>query len=194
MSSETLRDQLRPSQIQYQLLTAMLELGEEWDSAEEAPLHVNVALEHIQTAMNLLSDPEVSVSDAQPSDPDWPVTFRHLNPELSRTPAISRQMVAWDYDSIAALFEGNTDYCLLAQIADNKAVFFWERGECWLFTTYPSGPWEQTMPELIIDWIGASAPKEPGAEPLLLHRDELDRDLETPIERARRETTDHITQ
>lgn len=184
MTENITREDLRPAQIQYQLMTAMLSLGEEWDSAEDAPLHVPVALEHIETAMNLLSDPEATVSEAQPSDPEWPVTFRHKNPELSRAASIDRTMVAWEYDSLKELFEGNTDYCLLAEVADNRALFFWEDGEHWLFTTYPSGPWEQAMPEAIIDWIGAAAPKEPGAEPLLVHRDELSASLTAPIERV----------
>lgn len=60
------RSDLRPSQIQYQLLTAHLAIGDSYDSAEDAPDGVNEALEHIQTAMNLLGDSEKPLSEARP--------------------------------------------------------------------------------------------------------------------------------
>ena len=179
----TTRSDVRPSQINYQLLRAMLVLGEAWDSAEEAPLEATVALEHIQTAMNLVSNPEQSVDEAQPRDPGWPVTFRHLNPELSRAAAIDRDMTAWSLDAIRRLLSSG-EFALLCEVADRRALCFWADDELVVFTDHPKAPWTQCHPAAIVDWIGAAAPKEPGAEPLLVHREELTGSLRDPIDRA----------
>lgn len=74
MSAEISREDVRPSQIQYQLLTAKLSIGEAYDSAEDAPDAVNEALAHIQTAANLLSDPGVPLSEARAENVDLPST------------------------------------------------------------------------------------------------------------------------
>jgi len=65
------REDVRPDQIQYQLLTAQLAIGQAYDGPEEAPEGVNEALDHITTAMNLLGDDEISVSEAEPDSRDF---------------------------------------------------------------------------------------------------------------------------
>lgn len=60
------REDVRPSQVQYQLMTAQLALGSEWDSAEEAPDGVNQAIGHIKTAAELISNPEKPLSECYP--------------------------------------------------------------------------------------------------------------------------------
>ena len=64
--TEISREDVRPSQIKYQLLSAQLSIGNAYDSSSEAPDDVNEALVHIQTAMNLLSDPDISLREARP--------------------------------------------------------------------------------------------------------------------------------
>lgn len=66
MSTEISREDVRPSQIQYQLLTAQLAIGSEWEGPEDAPDGVNEALEHIQTAMSLVSNPGMPLDEARP--------------------------------------------------------------------------------------------------------------------------------
>jgi hypothetical protein len=61
------REAVRPAQIQYQLLTAQLAIGDEWEGPEDAPEGVVEGLEHIQTAANLFN--ESSLSDARPRGP-----------------------------------------------------------------------------------------------------------------------------
>lgn len=183
---QTLREDLRPDQIQYQLVSAMMEIGEEYETAEDAPLHVLKALEHIETAGNLLQDPEITVREANPADPEWPTTFDHMNPELMRAAPIDRHMVAWKYSDIEELFEGNRTFALFCNSADRRALYFWE-GEHYLFVDAPKQKWTEAPPETIIDWIGAAAVKEPGQEPLLVHRKELLASMQTPIERVQRD-------
>lgn len=189
---DIMREDVRPDQVQYQLLQAQLAIGKQWDSAEDAPLHIPAALEHVQTAQNLLADPDITVSEAQPRDPDWPVTFRHVNPNMSRAPSLDREMVAWEYDDLLDLFDGNTDFALVCDSADHRAVFFWADGHHWLFTEAPKQPWSQAAPEVIEDWIGSVAAGEFGAEPLLVHRDELSASLRTPIERVTDGDVEHV--
>lgn len=67
------REDLRPTQIQYQLLTATLAIGDAYPSAEAAPDGVTEALAHIQTAMNLLGEPDAPLDECRP-DGFEPVT------------------------------------------------------------------------------------------------------------------------
>lgn len=84
------REDVRPSQIQYQLLNAKLAIGNSFDSAEDAPDGVNEALAHITTAMNLLSDPDISLSDARPDD----VVFE-------RAESVHTDMLPQDWQDVA---------------------------------------------------------------------------------------------
>jgi hypothetical protein len=59
------RADVRPSQVQYQLLTAMLSIGDSYDSATEAPDGVNEALGHMKVATKLLNNPEMPLGDAK---------------------------------------------------------------------------------------------------------------------------------
>ncbi|WP_135823022.1 hypothetical protein [Halostella litorea] len=79
MNADVSREDLRPSQIQYQLLSALLSIGNAYDSAADAPGEVNEALEHVETAMHLLADDSVTLSEARPDTlsfdgPDGPVS------------------------------------------------------------------------------------------------------------------------
>jgi len=91
----------------------------------------------------------------------------------SRPSSLSREMVQWSYSALRELFDGDDQFALYATEADHEMVFFYAHGRCWLWSRPPSDGWSQAMPEVVEDWIGASAPKEPGAEPVLMHREEL---------------------
>lgn len=80
MESESTRSDLRPSQIQYQLLTAKLAISDAFDSTDDAPEGVNDALARITTAMNLLSDEQMSVSEAEPDS----LTFQNTGEVVSK--------------------------------------------------------------------------------------------------------------
>lgn len=62
------REDVRPSQIQYQLLTARLAIANPFDSTDDAPDDVVEGLKHIRTAMNLVAEPDASLSDCRPKD------------------------------------------------------------------------------------------------------------------------------
>ncbi len=109
--------------------------------------------------------------------------FKDRNPNLSpRESLLSREMEAWSYQSLKTLFEGNEEFALYMREADHKAVFFYAHGRCWLMVRNPSPELHTAAPELVEDWIGASAPKEPGAEPVLMHREELPDDVKSMVE------------
>jgi len=95
------------------------------------------------------------------------------NDTLTPRPPLAREMTTWSYDAIEKLLDGDDEFAIYVNIADREAVLFHEADRLWLFTTYPRGGWVQVAPEVIEDWIGASAPKKLGSEPVLLHRDEL---------------------
>lgn len=86
-------------------------------------------------------------------------------------------MTEWSYQSLRDLFQGNDEYALYMREADHKAVFFSAHGRCWLATLSPAVEMNIAAPEVVEDWIGSLAPKEPGAEPVLMHREELPRDV-----------------
>jgi len=116
-----------------------------------------------------------------------------LNPHLSpKSKYLNREMTAWEYDAIKQLFEGNEDFALYAEEADYEMVFFWANDRFWLFSRAPKVSWEDTAPEIVIDWIGASAEKEHGAEPVLMHRDELPTTARDQVEYVRETDPDHV--
>lgn len=104
------REDVRPSQIQYQLLTAQLAIGNEYDSAEDAPDGVNEAIEHIQTAMGLLSNPEMPLSEARPD-----------TLELQQADSVVSEVNARDWRQIA-----NSEFVDVARssIMDEPAFVF----------------------------------------------------------------------
>jgi len=109
--------------------------------------------------------------------------FKEKNSNLSpRSSYLSREMTTWSYRALKTLFEGNEDFALYMREADHKAVFFYAHGRCWLMVRNPRPEINAAAPELVEDWIGASAPKEPGAEPVLMHREELPKDVKAMVE------------
>lgn len=115
------------------------------------------------------------------------------NPHLSpKSRYLNREMTAWDYDAIKRLFGGNEDFVLYAEEADHEIVFFWANDRFWLFSRAPKVSWDDSAPEIVTDWIGASAEKEPGAEPVLMHRDELSKTARDQIEYVRENDPEHV--
>lgn len=115
------------------------------------------------------------------------------NPDLSpRSKYLSREMAAWDYSAIESLFEDDENFALYMREADHEAVFFHAHGRYWLYTRYPSAEFDQAAPEVVEDWIGASAPKEPGAEPVLMHREELPQSVKAIIEHVNVVEPQHV--
>ena len=105
------------------------------------------------------------------------------NENLSpRSKYLSREMTTWSYRALKDLFEGNEEFALYMREADHKAVFFYAHGHCWLMTRNPSPEINAAAPEVVEDWIGSLAPKEPGAEPVLMHREELPKDVKSMID------------
>lgn len=100
--------------------------------------------------------------------------MRDPNPDMTRrSKYLNRQLHTWSYDALKRLFDGDRDFALYMTEADHEAVFFHAHGRFWLFCRPPVGGWDQAMPELVEDWIGSTAPKEPKVEPVLMHREEL---------------------
>lgn len=115
------------------------------------------------------------------------------NPHLSpKSKYLNREMTAWDYDAIKRLFEGNEEFVLYAEEADHEMVFFWANDRFWLFSRAPKVSWDDSAPEIVTDWIGASAEKEHGAEPVLMHRDELSKTARDQIEYVREKDPEHV--
>ena len=114
------------------------------------------------------------------------------NPHLSpKSKYLNREMTAWDYDAIKRLFEGNEDFVLYAEEADHEMVFFWANDRFWLFSRAPKVNWDDSAPEVVVDWIGAVAEKEHGAEPVLMHRDELPQRASGVVDRVERGEVEH---
>jgi|GEM_PF-5424627 len=101
-------------------------------------------------------------------------------------------MTAWDYAAIKRLFEGNEAFALYAEEADHEMVFFWANDRFWLFSRAPKIRWDDAAPEVVVDWIGATAEKEHGAEPVLMHQDELPKTARDQIEHVREDEPAHV--
>jgi hypothetical protein len=82
-------------------------------------------------------------------------------------------LTTWSFDDLRELFAGDDRWALYMEQADHHAVFFHHDGRVWLATEDPRGKQHLAFPEAVEDWLGAAAPKEPGVEPVLLHREEL---------------------
>jgi hypothetical protein len=116
-----------------------------------------------------------------------------MNPHLSpKSKYLNREMTAWEYDAIKQLFEGTEDFALYAEDAAHEMVFFWTNDRFWLFSRAPKVSWDDAAPEIVIDWIGASAEKEHGAEPVLMHRDELPTTARGQVEYVRETDPEHV--
>lgn len=115
------------------------------------------------------------------------------NPRLSpRSQYLNRDLTTWDYDAITQLLDGNEDFALYAEQVDHEMVFFWAHNSFWLFTRAPTVSWDAAAPEVVIDWIGAAAEKEPGAEPVLMHHNELPTTAREQIETVRETNPEHV--
>jgi len=115
------------------------------------------------------------------------------NPHLSpKSKYLNREMTAWDYGAIKRLFEGDEDFALYAEEADHEMVFFWANDRFWLFSRAPKVSWDDSAPEIVTDWIGASAEKEHGAEPVLMHRGELPKGARGQIKHVRDNDPEHV--
>lgn len=120
------------------------------------------------------------------------MTLEDPNPHLSpRSKYLSREMTTWSYQSITDLFEGNEEFALYMREADHKAVFFYAHGRCWMMVRSPGTRMSSAAPEIVEDWMGASAAKEPGAEPVLMHRDELPKDVKAMIDHVETVEPEH---
>lgn len=114
------------------------------------------------------------------------------NPHLSpRSGYLNRIMTTWSYDDLKGLFEGDENFALYLNEADHEAVFFQAHGRFWLFNHLPTTEVHKAAPEVIIDRIGAAAPKEPGAEPVLMHRDELPNHVRLTVEGVEKDPPEH---
>jgi len=114
------------------------------------------------------------------------------NPHLSRrSKYLSREMTAWSYSSLRDLFDGDEEYALYMREADHRAVFFHHADRCWLVTLAPGRDMSIAAPEIVEDWIGSLAEKEHGAEPVLMHRDELPSGAQTMIEYVEEGDVEH---
>jgi len=115
------------------------------------------------------------------------------NPNLTpKSKYLNREMDTWNYEAIKSLFEGNEDFVLYAEEADHKMMFFWTNDRFWLFSRAPKVRWDDSAPEIVTDWIGASAEKEHGAEPVLMHQDELPKTARDKIEYVRENDPEHV--
>lgn len=114
------------------------------------------------------------------------------NPHLSpRSRYLNREMATWSYDDLKALFEGDENFALYLNEADHEAVFFHAHGRFWLFNHAPTSEIHSSAPEMIIDRIGALAEKEYGAEPVLMHRDELPNNVRMTVESVVADPPEH---
>jgi len=113
---------------------------------------------------------------------------RHLSP---KSKYLNREMTAWDYDVLEELFDGDENFALYLEEADHEAVFFHAHGRFWLFNHLPTTEVRKAAPEVIIDRIGATAEKEYGAEPVLMHRDELPTHVQATVEDVEENPPEH---
>lgn len=121
-------------------------------------------------------------------------TRRLEDPNLNlsdRSAYLSREMTTWSYSALADLFEDDEEYALYMREADHKAVFFHAHGRCWLMVRTPAAEMSKVSPELVEDWLGSLAPKEPGAEPVLMHRDELPKDVKAMVDHVETVEPEH---
>lgn len=115
------------------------------------------------------------------------------NPTLTpRSKYLRREMTEWSYRQLVDLFKGDTNFALYMHEADHHGVFFYEHGECWMMCQDPTGNFDQAAPEVVEDWIGSSAPKEPGAEPVLMHREELPKSVKAMIDHVKVVEPKHV--
>lgn len=125
------------------------------------------------------------MSESDNRDSDMP----YVTPAYyDRTP---RDLMHWDYEAVKSLI-GRSPFCLYFNIADHHAVFFHELGEFWLFTQGVRGGISQVAPEMIEDWIGSSALKEPKADPAVLHVEELPQWATSMLEAVRNGEEKHV--
>lgn len=114
------------------------------------------------------------------------------NPHLSpRSSYLKREMTAWSYEDLKQLFDGDKNFALYVDEADHEAVFFHAHERFWLFNHLPTTEVHKSAPTVIMDWLGAIAENEPGAEPVLMHRDELPGHVRKTVERVERDPPMH---
>lgn len=118
-------------------------------------------------------------------------TPRHSDDLTPRPSTLRRDMTTWSYAALKDLFDGTDEFALYVTEADHEAVFFHAHDRPWLFCRPPSSGWDQAAPEVIEDWIGSLAEKEVGAEPVLMHHDELPERARSIIEATRRDPPEH---
>lgn len=109
-------------------------------------------------------------------------------PYYTRT---ARDLMHWDYQAVKSLLNASP-FCLYFNIADDEAVFFHEIGEFWLFTHGVRGDISQVAPEMVEDWIGSSALREPKADPAVLHLEELPSWASSMVDRVRKGDEAHV--
>lgn len=109
-----------------------------------------------------------------------------------RPSSLPRDLTEWSLDALESLFEGDDEFALYATQADHEMVFFAAHDRCWCWTRPPSDGWSQAAPEVVEDWLGATAPKEPGAEPVLMHREELNYGAQGIVSRTVDDPPKHV--